>query len=92
MAIHVTSEASKYSPKIRITDEVIEFKLGFFQANNIVLWNDVRSIVMKSYGIVLRLAESQQYIKYKSSPEISKKVKEIIREVAGQKGIELEEA
>ncbi|WP_416867464.1 MAG: hypothetical protein ACMVP2_08990 [Imperialibacter sp.] len=90
MALTITSERSKYSPKVRITDEQIEFRRGFFEKNTIVRWVDIRAITLLSYSFVFELTEGQQTVKYHTSASTSKEIKETIRDFAEPKGIVVE--
>jgi hypothetical protein len=81
------SKSSRFAPKVKLNNDHIEFRLGFFQANVSIKWHDVRAIDLRSYGMTFRLAESNRAIDYKTSPKISIEVKEAIREFAEAKGI-----
>ncbi|MEQ9374475.1 MAG: hypothetical protein RIG68_04830 [Imperialibacter sp.] len=87
MALTITSERSKYSPKVKVTDEHIEIRRGFFQKNTIVHWADVKAITLLSYSIIFELTESVQKVEYHTSSSISKEIKEVIWELAETKGI-----
>ncbi|CAD5276501.1 hypothetical protein IMPR6_400035 [Imperialibacter sp. EC-SDR9] len=90
MALTIASERSRYSPKVRITDDRIEFRRGFFQKNTIVHWVDITGITLLSFSFIFELTEGQRNVKYHTSASTSKEIKEAIREMAEAKGIEVD--
>ncbi len=86
-AFAVSSAKSKYAPKVRLTEEFIEFRLDVFQANISINWADIRAITLMSYGLAFQLTESQRILKYRTSGKISIEIKEAIRDFAETKGI-----
>lgn len=91
MALSVASTRSRWAPRVRLTDHEIEFRLGFFQRTSSVQWSEVRAVSLRSYGLTLKLAESEQMIDYSTSAKISVEVRQAIREFAAQLGIEVKE-
>ncbi len=89
MAVMAGSKTARLSPKVRLTDEFIEFRLGFFMASVIIQWEDVRAITLKSYRLEFELKESRKEIKYSGTAELSLEVKEAVRGFALRKGIEV---
>ena len=87
MALTITSERSNYSPKVRVTDEQIEIRSGFFQKNTILLWTDIRAITLLSYSFVFELTEGVQKVEYHTSASTSKEIKAAIWKLAEAKGI-----
>ncbi len=87
MGIAISSERSKYSPKVKLSDDEIVFRLEPFKANIVIQWADIRSISLMSYSLAFELAESRKVIKYRTSGEISIEIKEAIRDFAEQKGV-----
>jgi hypothetical protein len=81
------SVSSKFSPKVRLTEELIEFRLGFFQANIVITWENIRAIEIRTYGVNFQLEESERRIDYTASAEISKEIKNAIKELAEKKNI-----
>ena len=89
MALTMGSKTARLSPKVRLTDEFIEFRLGFFMASIVIRWDEVRLILLKSYRTEFELRESRTEVKYSGTAELSLEVKEAIREFAERKNIEV---
>jgi len=89
MALMLGSKTARLTPKVRLTDDFIEFRLGFFLASIVIRWEDVRSILLKSYRLEFELRESRMEVKYSGTAELSLEVKEAIREFAVRKNIEV---
>lgn len=89
LAVMVGSKTARLSPKVRLTNEFIEFRSGFFMAIVIIQWQDVRSITLKSYLLEFELKESRKEMKYSGTAELSLEVKEAVRDFAFRKNIEV---
>lgn len=89
MALVIGSKTSRLSPKVRLTDDFMEFKLGVLPGSMVIRWEEVRSILLKSYRLEIELRESRKEIKYKVPAKLSVEVKEAIREFAERKNIEV---
>lgn len=83
------SVSSKFSPKVRLTEELIEFRLGFFQANIVITWENIRAIEIRTYGMNFLLQEGERRIDYTASAERSKEIKMAVRDYAVLKRIDV---
>jgi hypothetical protein len=90
LAITAFTKNSFFAPKIRLSENTIEFKTGHFvQQPTKINWKDIQSIELKSYRIIFHLANSSQEIKYSTTYVISKSIKRGIIEYADTKGIQV---
>jgi len=80
---------SKYSAKIKITEKLLELRTKFwFDGVMITLnWKDIRSIRFSKYKIDFQLTNKEKPVFFRSNSEA--KLKQIIREAAEQRNIEV---
>jgi hypothetical protein len=81
------SENSYFAPKIRLTDQNIEFKTGFLKDVIKLNWTDIKSIDARAFEMHIQLTNTTQIIRYRTSYVISKEIKNAIIEYADTKGI-----
>jgi hypothetical protein len=81
------SENSYFAPKIRLTDQNIEFKTGFLKDVIKLNWTDIKSIDVRAFEMHIQLTNTTQIIRYRTSYVISKEIKNAIIEYADTKGI-----
>ncbi|MEQ8417965.1 MAG: hypothetical protein RIB71_26020 [Imperialibacter sp.] len=74
---------------MRLTEELIEFRLGFFQANIVITWENIRAIEIRTYGMNFLLQEGERRIDYTASAERSKEIKMAVRDYAVLKRIDV---
>lgn len=90
LAITAFSKNSFFAPKIRLSENSIEFKTGSFLQQPIKInWNNIHSIELKAYRIIFQLENSSKELNYTTTYVISKKIKRGIIEYAGTKGIQV---
>ncbi len=80
---------SKYSAKIKITEKLLELRTKFwFDGVMLTLnWEDIKSIHFSKYKIDFKLTNGQRSVPCRSISEA--KLKQIIREAAEQRNIEV---
>ncbi len=83
------SPKSKYAPKVRVTDELIELKPGIMKSPEFLSWSDIREIHFSSFKILFKLNKDDKAFSYDTSSAQSIQIKRIIREVAESKNIEV---
>ena len=83
------SEKSRLFPKIKIDDDMIWAKTGFWSRPVVVRWEDIREIDLDSFKINFKLKKSSQSFRYNCYPEISIALKNAIREEADLRGIKV---
>jgi hypothetical protein len=83
------SENSYFAPKIRLTDQNIEFKTGFLKDVIKLNWTDIKSIDVRAFEMHVQLTNTTQIIRYRTSYVISKEIKNAIIEYADTKGIQI---
>ena len=81
------SKKSKYSSKVKVTDDFIEFKTGFFSDAVRYYWQNIKSIQFGSFRVIFQMEDKEQSIGYSSISSVSKEIKDTIREFASAKGI-----
>lgn len=81
------SKKSKYSSKVKVTDDFIEFKTGFFSDAIRYYWQNIKSIQFGSYRVIFQMEDKEQSIGYSSISSVSKEIKDTIREFASTKGV-----
>jgi hypothetical protein len=83
------SKSSSFAPKVRLTEQFLEFKTDFFSAKTKIDWLDIKSIEMKSYRLIFHLSNSTKEVNYTTSSYNSKEIKRGIMEFAEAKGIQV---
>lgn len=78
---------SKFAPRVRITEKIIQFKRSVFTSPYEIIWQDVTAIEFQSYKIIFSGANSSYSVRYETTPEISLEIKRAIRAAAESKGI-----
>ncbi len=82
-------KASKYAVRVVIDEDDIVFKTHFFSRPQQLKWQNIKSIAFHPYKISFRLANDSVDISYTTLAKISVEIKENIRHLARQKGIEI---
>lgn len=83
------SEKSYFAPKIRLTDQNIEFKVGVLKDVIKLNWSDIKSIDVRAFEMHVQLTNTTQRIRYRTSYVISREIKNAIIEYADTKGIQV---
>ncbi|MFY0651397.1 MAG: hypothetical protein JXQ96_05160 [Cyclobacteriaceae bacterium] len=83
------SKSSGFAPKVRLSDEALEFKTGFFRDIVKIKWEDVRSIELKSYRLIFHLPNTEKSVSYTTTNYISQEIKRSIIEYADSKGVQV---
>jgi len=81
------SKTSSFAPKVRLTEQSIEFKVGFFRDVIRIKWSDLKMIEMKSYKLIFHLSNTIEEVNYTTTFFISKEIKKGIMEFADAKGV-----
>jgi len=83
------SYRSKLALKIIVNNEWVEIKNKFLKLPIKMMWADIRSIEFGQYKIRLQTEDSNKEFRINSDANVSIEVKEAIRKVANEKGIEI---
>jgi hypothetical protein len=83
------SPNSRLALRIKVTDEFIEIKDKWLKPSIQLVWTNINSIEFGKYKIVFQLEESNKIFSYKSKANVSIKIKNLIREMADKKKIEV---
>lgn len=82
---------SKFAPKVKVDEGMIELKNSLWKPAKILSWKDVSSINFKSYEMIFQLKDSSDTYSYNTTSEISREIKQIVREIAVLKNIQITE-
>ncbi len=82
-------KASKYAVRVVIDEDEIVFKTHFFGRPQQLKWQNIKSIAFHPYRISFRLANDSVDVSYTTLAKISVEIKESIRQLARQKGVEV---
>lgn len=80
---------SKYAAKIKVTDESIELKSSFWKPLIAINWKDIRHIEFGNFSIAFELANETKLVTYNTSAEQSIQVKQLLRDTAGQRNVQV---
>ncbi len=83
---------SKYAAKAKISDQFIELKTSFWKSLIKLNWQDVNSILLGNYKVEFKLANGTKSITYNTSAKRSKLLKQLLRESAEQRKIQVIES
>ncbi len=83
------SESSKYAPRVKVDENVIELKNSFTKRVNRIKWIEVKKIEFDSYQLIFQLGEGELTFNYVSNPDVSIEIKNLLREVAQERNIEV---
>ena len=83
------SEQSKYSPKVRVTDKLIELKSSFWKRTFTINWPDIKLIHFASYKVEFELSNGTKAFPYNTNSQKSRQLKSILREYAGHQNIQV---
>lgn len=85
------SVTSKYAAKIRVTDNLIELrtKFGLVGTTLKLNWQDIKEIQFDSYSIHFKLSDGTKSVRYQTSSERSRQLKQLLRETAEQRNIQI---
>lgn len=89
VAFTAFSARSKYAPKVKVNDDIIELKNGIFNAPTKFNWSDIKAIELKTFRLDFQLANSKEMFTYRTTSDISINIKNTLRAFAKQKGIEV---
>lgn len=81
------SKTSSFAPKVRLMEQSIEFKVGFFRDVIKIKWIDIKMIEMKSYRLIFHLSNTIEEVNFTTTYYISQEIKKGIREFADAKGV-----
>ncbi len=85
------SKKSKFAPRVKVDEDVIELKNSVFKPATSILWSDVKKIEFGPYKLNIQLAEQSLIFHYESSMDTSINIKSKILEVADKKNIDVVE-
>ncbi|MEM6736225.1 MAG: hypothetical protein AAF620_09170 [Bacteroidota bacterium] len=88
-AVLAFSEDSKYSPKMRVNDKLIELKSSFWKRTDFVNWSDVKLIHFASYKVEFELYHGTKAFPYNTKGLKSKRLKRLLREFAEPRNIQI---
>ena len=83
------SENSKFASKVKVDESMIELKNSLWKPSVTLNWADLSSIKFQPYEIIFQLQDSSNSFSYNSNSDISRTIKQTIREFAEQKEIEV---
>ena len=83
------SENSKFASKVKVDESMIELKNSLWKPSVTLKWADLSSIKFQPYEIIFQLQDSSNSFSYNSNSDISRTIKQTIREFAEQKEIEV---
>ncbi|MEQ8238388.1 MAG: hypothetical protein RIA69_04205 [Cyclobacteriaceae bacterium] len=83
------AENSKFSPKVKVDESEIELKNSLWKPSQKLHWADLSTIHFQSYQILFELKDQTMSFSYHANPDVSKEIKQTIREFAEQKGIQV---
>ncbi len=84
------SKTSKYAPHFIVSENVMKIKTSVFKKSEFINWNDVKKVEFGKYKIGIKDKAGLQYYPYKTRKETSIELKNSIKAIAQQKGIEVE--
>jgi len=85
--LFLLSEKSIFSPKVKITNEHVLLKNGFWSRSKKLPWATIQQIVFGSYKIIFQMNEKNHIFQYDSDSEVSIQIKNALREGAEEKNI-----
>ena len=88
-AILRMSKKSKYAPKIKISDNVIELKSKVLKQAKVIPWNEIKSVNFKGIQISLESSEEQLTFPKTVNLEQTNQIKDLLRKFATSKNIEV---
>jgi len=80
---------SKYAAKLRITDQLIELKSSFWKPLVKLNWDDVKNIQLDNFKVIFELTSGTKSISYNTSAERSRQLKQLLKETAEQRNIQV---
>lgn len=83
------SHNSKLATKVKVNDYMIELKNSLWKPSTTIKWADLSSIKFQSYEIIFQLEGSSNSFSYNANSDVSKTIKQTIREFAERKNIEV---
>ena len=86
-ALFVLSEKSPFSPKVKIMDDYILLKNGFWSAAKKLNWETIQKIEFGSYKIIFHQTEKDFIFKYEADSEVSIQIKKALRAAGEEKTI-----
>lgn len=81
------SKTSSFAPKVHLTEQSIDFKVGIFSDSIKINWSDITMIEMKSYRLIFHLSNTTKEVNYTTTYYISKEIKKGIMEFADAKSV-----
>jgi len=82
-------ENSKFAPKLKIDESIIELKNSVWKPSKRLNWSDVSSIKFQSFEVIFQLKNSTSTFSYNSNADVSITIKQTIRKFAERKKIEI---
>lgn len=83
------SKKSRFSPKLKISDDQIIFKEKIFSGQKIIPWNSVNQIQLGSYKATFITRNKKFTLKFDTHKENSIAIKQALREASITKGVEI---
>ena len=83
------TEDSKFAPKVKIDESIIELKKSLWKSSTKLHWSDLSSIKFQPYEIIFHLKDSTKTFSYKSNADVSLSIKNTISVFAERKNIEV---
>ena len=88
-AMIALTKFSSFSPKIKLTDSIIQLKSGVMKKSKILAWAEIKKIDFHAYQIDFAMDNDTFSFSYRSNAKISKRIKEALREISKTKNIEI---
>jgi hypothetical protein len=85
----ILSFNSIFAPKVKVDEGMIELKNSIWKPAKILYWKDVSSINFNSYEVVFQLKNSSNTFSYNTTSDVSREIKQTIREIAELKNIQI---
>ena len=86
-SLFVLSEKSPFSPKVKITDDSLLLKSGFWSRSKKLSWRNIQKIDIGSYKVTFHDTTKDFVFKYEADAEVSIQLKKAIRLAAQEKHI-----
>lgn len=83
------SEKSKYSPKVRMNNKLIQLKSSFWKRGYLINWSDVKLINFGRYKVEFELSNGTKAFPYNTESKKSKELKSMLREFAESQSIQV---
>ena len=85
--LFVLTDLTGTAPKVVVTNEGVLLKAKVFGSGRQIKWSEVSSMIFHSYQIDFKLDSEPVFFSYKASANVSRDIKQAIRDMADMKNI-----